>query len=558
MSLPLVGFSRTGTFAEAVFVRFLLTAVLSITMASQTTPPGAEPGSQACSGCHAAIYQSYMRTDMATASGMARDALVTAEFTHQKSGVRYRVYQQANHAWLSYERAAEPGFHGKRELLYFIGSGRKGRSYLFSVQDFLFESPINWYAQEGRWNMAPAYTDAEEIPMNLPSLVDCLNCHVSGLQPPVAGTENQFPGEPFQHGGITCERCHGLGEGHLQGRGMIVNPAQLSPERRDSVCMECHFEGTVAVKQPNRSLYKFQPGDRLSDYVHYFVLSGDETETGEALSQFEALSMSACKRKSGDRMSCLSCHDPHNEPNPAQKAAYYRGKCLECHGEKFAANHHPEQRDCTQCHMPSLPSKDVAHTQATDHRILRYPAGSKLQGFSTGIRLEPFPDSEASQTTTRDLALAWETLAQRNNTELASKEAEDYLRKAVRERPEDPVLLSGLGFVEQEHGRDNQARDLYERTLKLDPLANDAASNLGVLEAKSGHLQRALELWQGAFGRMPYQSAIGMNLATVLCAMGDSAGARRYVAQVLEFNPDFAGAKHFATELKASPPRCKP
>ena len=89
----------------------------------------------------------------------------------------------------------ESGFRGQRELLYFIGSGLKGRSYLFSVQGVLFETPINWYTQERRWNMTPAYTEAREIPMNLPSYVDCLNCHTSGLQPPAEGTDSKFPGK---------------------------------------------------------------------------------------------------------------------------------------------------------------------------------------------------------------------------------------------------------------------------------------------------------------------------------------------------------------------------
>ncbi len=129
-------------------------------------------------------------------------------------------------------------------------------------------------------------------------------------------------------------------------------------------------------------------------------------------------------------------------------------------------------------------------------------------------RLVSFPESEASQATTRDFALALETLAQRN-IEGASHEAERYLRKAVKERPDDPVLLSALGFIDQKHGREKEARELYERVLKIDPLSNDTATNLGTLEARSGNLRRAVELWQGAFERVPNRSAIGMDL---LCA----------------------------------------
>ena len=75
------------------------------------------------------------------------------------------------------------------------------------------------------------------------------------------------------------------------------------------------------------------------------------------------------------------------------------------------------------------------------------------------------------------------------------------------------------------------------------PQANTAAADLGILEAQSGKVQRAVELWEGAFERAPYRSAIGMDLAMVFCAEGHKQEARRYVLRVLEFNPDYGKAK---------------
>jgi tetratricopeptide (TPR) repeat protein len=605
---------RTWTIVAASF----LTAVVGVGAAARTPtqtqiqiqtqiPMKAatgQTGSEACSGCHSEIYRSYSKTVMAKASGLAVDGLITGEFNDNTSGVRYRVYKQDEHAWMNYERQSEK-FRGQDELLYFIGSGRKGRSYLFSVQGFLFETPINWYSQEGRWGMTPAYFEAREIPLNLPAFTDCMNCHSSGLQPPLPGMENKFAGAPFSHAGVTCQRCHGAGEGHGAGKApivdssndsstsnaltsnssgadsanpnpsearassgdstgadsSIVNPAKLPADRRDAICMECHFEGTVAVNQPGKHLYQFQPGERLSDYIHYFLLSGNQPETARALSQVEALSLSECKRRSGDKMWCGSCHDPHAEPAAEKKAAYYRDKCLNCHGEQFAVKHHPDKPDCTQCHMPALPSKDVAHTESTDHRILRYPKTlplPRLQVRGTeGAPLVSFPDRDAPLATTRDFALAWETLVQKN-VEGAAQRAEQYLRKAVAERPDDPVLLAALGFVEQKHGREKEARELYERALQIDPLANEATTNLGILEARSGNLRRAVELWQEPFKRAPYRSAIGMNLAMAFCAAGQKQVAQKYVQQVLEFNPDYLKGKQLLAHLKEEPGQCKP
>ena len=566
---------------------------------SQTSSRQSAGGSEACSGCHSEIYKSYSKTVMANASGPAADGVIAGEFHDKTSGVRYRVYtdgqsqtatptqtSQAHtgHAptvWMSYERASEK-FQGERQLLYFIGAGRKGRSYLFSVQEFLFETPINWYSQENHWGMTPAYAEARETPMNLPALTDCMNCHSSGLQSPIAGTENKFSGPPFLHGGITCQRCHGEGEGHGEKAAAtsakadspgtsvlyashendaIVNPAKLPPDRRDAICMECHFEGAVAVQQPGKKVYDFQPGERLSDYIHYFLLSGNDPQKPEALSQFEALSLSECKRQSGDKMWCGSCHDSHAEPAAAEKTAYYRGKCLTCHGEAFGAKHHPDKPDCTKCHMPALPSKDMAHTEGTDHRIQRYPNSRPLPRLEVrgtpGAPLVSFPESAAAQVSSRDFALAWETLALRN-VDNAGQKAEEYLWEAVKERPEDPVLLTALGFVQQKHGNEKQARDFYEKALKLDPLDNEAATDLGILEARAGNLRHAVELWRGAFNRVPYRSAVGMNLAMAFCVSKQTDVALKFVNRVLEFNPDYVKGKELLVHLQQNPPECSP
>jgi len=125
---------------------------------------------------------------MARASGPAIENVKPADFVHAKSGVHYHIYSEDNRVWLSFERPGDPAVSGKRELLYYIGSGRRGLSYLFARDGFLFESPVNWYSRERRWDMAPAYQDAEEIPLNLPAFTSCLRCHVSGMQSPTRGT----------------------------------------------------------------------------------------------------------------------------------------------------------------------------------------------------------------------------------------------------------------------------------------------------------------------------------------------------------------------------------
>lgn len=515
-------------------------------------------GNEACARCHGDIHDSYSRTNMAHASGLASENFIPADFTHAKSGVHYRIYEDTGRVWLSFERPGDPLVHGKRELLYYIGSGHRGLTYLFSTDGYVFESPINWYGEKRTWDMTPAYQDAKEIPLNLPAFTSCLHCHVSEMQPPINGTENRYPVPLFLHSGVTCERCHGPGKAHANG-GRIVNPAKLSPRQRDQVCMQCHMEGKVAIERVGRHLYQYRPGDDLSALIGYYVLS-DNTQLG-AVSQVEALAQSTCKKKTGDGMSCTSCHDPHYSPSADERIPYYRGKCLACHGAPFASKHHAAQPDCTACHMPRSPSTDVAHTQVTDHRIPRGSAVASQFLESAGRpaipRLVPFPFSGEEQSDVRDLALAWESLAE-SGMQAARLEAARLLRGAVARFPEDPALLSALGFVEQERGDAKRARELYERALVLDPDSIDIATNLGVLEARDRHVAKAVKLWQGAFERAPGRSRMGMNLVRAFCQTGQFDEARSYDLRVLEFNPDLGDAKTFLAHLNQIPPTCAP
>ena len=129
--------------------------------------------------------------------------------------------------------------------------------------------------------------------------------------------------------------------------------------------------------------------------------------------------------------------------------------------------------------------------------------------------------------------------------------------KPSLEHPDDPVLLDSLAFIAQRRGDVAKARGLYEHALASDPTLIDAAANLGVIEARAGHLDRAATLWQDAFNRAPGRSAIGMNLAHISCDSGQFDKARAYVARVLQFNPDSPSAKNFAKALTAAQPNCK-
>jgi hypothetical protein len=105
--------------------------------------------------------------------------------------------------------------------------------------------------------------------MNRPIDASCLLCHASQPQP-IFGTQNRFAEPPFKGGGVSCERCHGPGSLHVEGKAKLVNPAKLDAARRDSVCAQCHLSGEARVERTDKRLARFRPGDRLADYVSFF------------------------------------------------------------------------------------------------------------------------------------------------------------------------------------------------------------------------------------------------------------------------------------------------
>jgi hypothetical protein len=207
-------------------------------------------------------------------------------------------------------------------------------------------------------------------------------------------------------------------------------------------------------------------------------------------------------------------------------------------------------------------STDIAHTEVTDHHIpVRSGSSpSTLQDENapgSSLSLVPFPDSKEARDDIRDLGLAWQSLADSGIPQAASQ-ADRLLSLAVKQSPDDPAILSGLAYIELNRGAVDHARKIYQKAPALDPTSIDAATNLGVIEAKSGHLRTAVALWPGAFDRAPGKSSIGMNLARAFCESGQWTDARSHVVRVLHFNPDLSEARKLFQHLNGDPPSWAP
>ena len=511
-------------------------------------------GNTACATCHSSIYDSYSRHPMALTSGQVNQTVIESSFRHAPSSIIYRIYQKGTKTFFSYERPGDSTTNGKQELDFFVGSGTRGRSYLFSIDGFLYQAPISYYAQKNRWDISPGYESYREMPTR-PIEPSCLYCHTSQVQP-IGGTQNRYSSPPFAHAAVSCERCHGPGGEHVKGRGAMVNPAKLSPDRRDSVCAQCHLIGEARIQQPGRSLDMFRPGDLLSDYVSHFVYEDNNKKGLRAVSHVEAIGQSVCKRLSEGRMSCFSCHNPHSVPSPAQKAAYFREKCLACHQQRPTnkqSQHYSKNFDCASCHMPKISSRDVSHTAVTDHRILRKPLELVTQS-KPGPGLIQFG---AKENDPRGLGLAYAERALETGDEFSRSEALRLLTRVLPLYPHDAEVLMHLGYIHHIRGELDQSAVLYDAALRADPQRLAAAIDRGAIYAQRGQVDRAILLWRGALERNPGSSEAGLNLAISLCARGDRRPAREALRRVLRFNPDLGLAKQLLRDLDSAQPRCR-
>ena len=489
----------------------------------------------ACAGCHAAIFRGYEQTPMARGSGLAVEGKLEGGFRHTSSGVDYRVFLRADALWLTFDRASPP-LDGERKLLYFIGSGWRGRTYLYQQAGQWFEAPINFYTGKAVWDMAPNFGGSRSMPSPLPVDANCLHCHATSIAAPLPEARNRFAAAPFAQGGIGCSACHGDPAAHRAARGHapIVNPGKLTSSRRDSTCLQCHLEGDAAVFRAGTSPAGFRPGDDLDAYAVYFVKASAQSGGGRAASQYEALLRSACKAGAGDKLTCTTCHDPHSTPAPAERVAFFRSRCLTCHTSPTMAQHHPEQPDCAACHMPTRDTTDISHNQSTDHNIQRNPVLANLRFATLAETTELVPVGKA-RVTDRDLGLAYAQLAARGDRASGQK-ALSLLAKVPAEG-DTPVHVQ-LGFLHQRAGELLLATNEYKAALKLEPYEPTALGNLAVLDAASGHAAEAVQLLQRLLAADPSQTAAGLNLAFIQCRLGNKEDARATLKTVAAYAPD--------------------
>jgi hypothetical protein len=363
-------------------------------------------GSWVCAKCHSSIYESFARTDMGrsiseiTPSLLEKMPTSTSVFD-SKFNRHFEIYSRDGNLYQSeYETAADGKevFRDTRKVEWIIGSGVNGSGAIVQRNDYLFEAPLSFYAKIHTWALSPGYQFGD-YGFNRPVLPGCIVCH-SGQPQPVLEGNGRFREPPFMELAIGCENCHGPGQSHVAAVQMgspvdsITNPAKLSPWLADNICMSCHQTGDARVLQAGKTYRDFRPGAQLDDTLSIFLVpfSRESAPKDDLLEHYLSMRLSKCYLKSGGRLGCISCHDPHVQPSQQEAPGYFRQKCLACHTEKSCAvplllrQHKTPPDDCAGCHMPKRDVTVISHSVLTNHRIVAEAE-------------EPFPDVAFHMTT---------------------------------------------------------------------------------------------------------------------------------------------------------------
>lgn len=540
-----------------------------------------------------------------------------AEYVHAPSESTFRILRRGDRF---VQRRHQTDASGRelnvmeKSIDFIIGSGNHARTFLSKTsRNTLIELPLGWYADKGgEWAMNPGYDRPDHEGFRREISYDCMYCH-NGY-PRIPEGHSQAFTEPVYVDplpeGIDCQRCHGPGKRHVELAGSgkaakeeirraIVNPAALSRERREEICMQCHLE-TTSFPLPNSlrrydwGPFEYRPGEPLSNYWLFFdhAPGTGKEEKFELVNAVYRLRQSRCFLQSQGRLECGSCHNVHDIPRGEKAGKQYEAACRKCHGAEFsrtvAAGKHPAATDCTACHMPKRRTEDVVHAVATDHLIQRHkPAGDLLAADLLAPRVERhergseayrgevalYYPAELPASPTRELYTALAQVIDGSNTQKGTERLAGALQRFPFARAEffyhwgealrnggrtaealqayqeaarrDPKLTGpqlGMAAALRKSGQAQEAARVMERTAQMAPVNAGVWNELGLAYQAQGKLREAATAFARAVSLNADLPEPHGNLGTALLATGEPARAETELREAIRIQPDYVDA----------------
>jgi hypothetical protein len=244
---------------------------------------------------------------------------------------------------------------GKEEkeipIHWVFGAADQGYTFFSRLSKGQFlEHRLSYYKRKGGFDITPGHgahtsrslEQAVGVPASPAAAFRCLRCHSPYVKqtPEVPDFSSVVPG-------VTCERCHGPGAGHVNAilsgasERRILNPGKLSGDELLLMCGGCH-----RTEPP--------PGTLFDDPI---------------VTRFQpiGLQMSACFQKSNGAITCTTCHNPHENARSSADG-FYTQRCVNCHNRPSIRRCAVQPASgCISCHMPK--TTPLPYMSFTDHWI---------------------------------------------------------------------------------------------------------------------------------------------------------------------------------------------
>jgi hypothetical protein len=333
-------------------------SVLAILLYSSVFAANTDRSPAVCARCHKAQTANFAHADMTRALESVKECKIlsaNAKMVTTIAGYSYEIGRSGDQSFYTVTDGKETI---RVPLQWAFGLGSAGQTYLFEREGHWYESRVSYYSATkgldvtmGAQGATPR--DLDEAIGRRTGAVDvgeCFACHATHA---VKGSQLTLD---RMIAGVQCERCHGDTERHLEAKASMPRLVRYTSEEMSEFCGQCHRTWSqIAMKGP-RGIFniRFQP---------------------------YRLANSKCYSADDKRISCTSCHDPHQEVETS--AAAYDARCLACHSpgalpvsKASTRICHVAKKDCTTCHMPKL-ELPGSHKEFTDHMIRIAKANEK-------------------------------------------------------------------------------------------------------------------------------------------------------------------------------------